>query len=472
MTIPTSPVRLGADIQVEFGGTSPASLSEYYRGGANVPSTQADAGFGLIATSGPISMGTFRNQQKYFVFNDTIASNLLTGYDLTDRATTAGWNGTDLLNATVTVNAGVYVTNPSGAAMTDGGAPVGSLIAVINNGNIVGYGGGGGVGGSVSGASVTPGTSGVSGQSTLDFGVAVTVTNNGMIGGGGGGGGGGGAARHNPGKNMYGASGGGGGGGRANATGGAAGSSTGNDVNGVASPGAAGTLTTAGAGGARYTVFSVIGSGPGGAGGDLGLPGFPGSPHDDDFDNGGQSAPGAGGSAGLINVGGAQVSWIRYGLLYGGLNHPGTYLSGGYSNFDLGFVNNRARPTPRNGAWTAAMGNTWYWNTYTGSSSSAATTMTFWMAYENTTGSSFSGHLFGATDDTLTSITLNGASVTPGTTMPSSTTSASNSFTLIPGLNLIAIGVNNAATGPAGFAVRLRRTSDNATLNDIDRWYY
>lgn len=61
MTVPISPVTL-ADIQTEFGGSNPISLSEYYRGGAFVYSGQGDAGYGVISASGPISMGAFRNQ--------------------------------------------------------------------------------------------------------------------------------------------------------------------------------------------------------------------------------------------------------------------------------------------------------------------------------------------------------------------------------------------------------------------------
>lgn len=43
-----------------FSGGVPTSMSSFYRGGARVPLSQADIGYGLIATSGTISMGTFR----------------------------------------------------------------------------------------------------------------------------------------------------------------------------------------------------------------------------------------------------------------------------------------------------------------------------------------------------------------------------------------------------------------------------
>jgi hypothetical protein len=44
------------DIQAEFGGSNPISLSEYYRGGAYVPDTAANSG---IPTSGTISLDDF-----------------------------------------------------------------------------------------------------------------------------------------------------------------------------------------------------------------------------------------------------------------------------------------------------------------------------------------------------------------------------------------------------------------------------
>lgn len=45
-----------ADIAAEFGGAAPHSLSEYYRGGVNVPDTAANAG---IPTSGAIKLSDF-----------------------------------------------------------------------------------------------------------------------------------------------------------------------------------------------------------------------------------------------------------------------------------------------------------------------------------------------------------------------------------------------------------------------------
>jgi len=55
-------------IQTEFGGSNPVALSEYYRGGTYVPTGTANGGFGLIATSGAISVGTFRGAAAFVGF--------------------------------------------------------------------------------------------------------------------------------------------------------------------------------------------------------------------------------------------------------------------------------------------------------------------------------------------------------------------------------------------------------------------
>jgi fibronectin-binding autotransporter adhesin len=61
MAIPlTGPVTL-AQLQLEFGGTDPVSMNEYYRGGAFVPDSVRNAG---IPTSGAIGLQQFRGTSK------------------------------------------------------------------------------------------------------------------------------------------------------------------------------------------------------------------------------------------------------------------------------------------------------------------------------------------------------------------------------------------------------------------------
>ena len=62
MALPTTSLSFSA-LQTEYGNSNPISLSEYYRGGLNVPAGQT-SGFGTIPTSGAINMGVFRGTTK------------------------------------------------------------------------------------------------------------------------------------------------------------------------------------------------------------------------------------------------------------------------------------------------------------------------------------------------------------------------------------------------------------------------
>ena len=57
MAVPANPKL--SEIQTEFGGSNPISISEYYSGGSNVPSG-SPAPNGPIPSSGQITMGDFR----------------------------------------------------------------------------------------------------------------------------------------------------------------------------------------------------------------------------------------------------------------------------------------------------------------------------------------------------------------------------------------------------------------------------
>lgn len=87
MPIPTTNVRFSA-IQTEFGGSNPIAFSEYYRGGSYVPSNQPDAGYGLIATSGAISVGPFRGQTKVRTYS---AMNGFNYYGIVNDGTTEAY---------------------------------------------------------------------------------------------------------------------------------------------------------------------------------------------------------------------------------------------------------------------------------------------------------------------------------------------------------------------------------------------
>lgn len=61
MSIPLTGSVTLAQLQTEFGGTNPASMNEYYRGGPYVPNSVRNAS---IPTSGAISLEQFRGSSK------------------------------------------------------------------------------------------------------------------------------------------------------------------------------------------------------------------------------------------------------------------------------------------------------------------------------------------------------------------------------------------------------------------------
>jgi len=481
MSVPTGPASL-LDIQNEFGGSAPIGLNEYYAGGGyvgNPPPTSVQQ-IGAIPTSGTITIGNFLGVSAQFIFNDVVAVDTV-NYNLRNRAIAAGWDGVKRLVASVTINGGVYVysTSPSVPAF-ELGTPTPpdptSTIDIQNYGTIEGAGGAGGTGGSVSGATLTNGTNGGAGGIGISLNYNVTMRNFGIIGGGGGGGGGGGATRHDPTGKMtdfIGASGGGGGGGRAGGAGGAAGTSTGNTTNGVASAGSAGTLAAAGAGGARFVIGSQIGSGPGGNGGDLGQNGKDGLYGDLLYANGGYSAPGTGGLAGLAISGGNYISWYYHGTLVGSVDSFGIYVLGTDYTSNMGTRKNYVQGTPLNGAWTGALGSPWYWNVKNaGITNVPGASITFSTILTNNTGVSFNAHLYGAVDDSLVSMTLNGVGVAPGTAMGYPTVYSTNNFVLPQGMSVLTVVLNNASFSSAGFNLRVRRTSDNLVIGGPTGWFY
>jgi len=132
MALQTSGAISFANIQTEFGGSNPISLSEYYGGGANVP---AGANPG-IATSGAINMNSFYGGVAATVLNITSSVN---NYDIGAHAIAAG--GDKSTPVILTINAGVTVgsTSTSTAAMFTGtGWSSGTTINITNNGSIVG----------------------------------------------------------------------------------------------------------------------------------------------------------------------------------------------------------------------------------------------------------------------------------------------------------------------------------------------
>jgi len=147
------------DIQDEFGGSHPISVSEYY-------------GSDTVPASGQISLSDFYGTQSAFSLNVT------TGIDgastLSTLATAAGWDGT--VPIIMTISSGVHIRSMSSSTPSLTLDVANSVL--INNGAIFGRGGNS--------------NSGAGGHAISITATGITVTNNtgAFIAGGGGGGGG------------------------------------------------------------------------------------------------------------------------------------------------------------------------------------------------------------------------------------------------------------------------------------------
>lgn len=278
-----------------------------------------------------------------FEFTQTISSDT-NNYDLRSAAIAAGWDTVTPLDATVTINSGVYVGSTSTgsyAFQTGSGFPAGSVLRLINNGIILGRGGDGGNGGQWS----ANGSGGGNAGPALLASAAIQITNNNQIAGGGGGGGGG-ASRYmerSASGHAFAVHGGGGGGGRGGSERGNRGASNNTAISGGQTTisdtrpghGSAGTLTSAGGGGVagqRRTQFNSafgnfgqgeIAGGAGGAGGGLGSSGANGGDGSTPFNPNGFGVigrtGGAGGPPGNAVVGDNNITWIETGSRIGGI---------------------------------------------------------------------------------------------------------------------------------------------------------
>lgn len=294
MALPPSGTITLTQIQAEFGGSNPISLSEYYRGGGLVTSNNTN-----VPTSGTISLSNFYGAVKQFAF--TISTSYSSTQDLRTLAFAAGWNGSDPVVATISAGVIISSSSTSVAALTIAGSfPAGVLL--VNNGSIVGMGGRGGeanAAGSPGGAAVAVST-------------AVSITNNGTFAGGGGGGGAGsswgwnGLQRSTPGS------------------GGASG------LTQATAPGPLYPGTSAGGQASQYNPSTGMYSTPGasqnwgyggrvssygGAGGSWGVQGQQGGTVD------GQAGGGyLGGAGGAAVTGNSNVTWVATGTRYGAIS--------------------------------------------------------------------------------------------------------------------------------------------------------
>lgn len=304
MPVPVGTVSF-QDIEDEFGGSHPITLTEYYGGAVGIPA------------SGTISVNNFRGKSSVFTFSITTNQ---TDANLRTLAIAAGWDESTPVEATI--DSGIYISgsvaNNSTAALTIDGAWAAG-VTLFNNGTIAGRGGDGGAGG----GNAANGSAGLTAGRALLVSVAVTLQNNGTIAGGGGGGGGGGGSRitwnSRAGGGNIASRGGGGGGGRSGATSSAGGASGGTG----AGAGSAGTTSSGGGGGGGS--FSSSGGrtatgGAGGAGGEYGAGGNGGGGGTTGGSGTKTTRPGGGGgAAGQAISGNSNITYTATGTILGAI---------------------------------------------------------------------------------------------------------------------------------------------------------
>lgn len=297
MTIKSSGSSLAiSEIAAEFGGSTPHSMSEYYSGGDNVPSSTGD-----IASSGANSMSNFYGTSNRIIITLTISGDT-NNYNIFSNK--GGTYSAGLSDVTLVNNARISSSSTGTAAVDTGsGWANGDTITIDNNSTIVGDGGNGGAGSSSDGG----GGAGSAAGHAVNVQFNTTVDNTGgTISGGGGGGGGGLGTQTSSGKPgnptiaLHG--GGGGGGGFGGGAGGAGGTPTSGNNNNNGNAGAAGSVSAAGAGGSAITSGNA-----GGAGGAVATAGTQGG-----------GSGGTGGAAGkAINLNGNTVTFTATGTRNG-----------------------------------------------------------------------------------------------------------------------------------------------------------
>jgi len=162
MPVPSSGQIRISDLVAEFGGDAPHALSEYYRGGARVPSNNTN-----IPTS-----GQFRMSNGYGAVNEiAIAATSGTNVDLSSLF---GGNWTSTVPKRLTIGSGVTIGGTGSSAAIIIPSNMAGTLEIDNAGSVLGFGG--------------AANGGAGGNAIQNLASGVTINNTGLLAGGGGGG--------------------------------------------------------------------------------------------------------------------------------------------------------------------------------------------------------------------------------------------------------------------------------------------
>lgn len=135
-------------------------------------------------------------------------------------------------------------------------------------------------------------------------------------------------------------------------------------------------------------------------------------------------------------------------------------LMAGYTQDAIGFT--------KHAAWSGSMGNTYYWNTASGAAGAVSGDLA--VRKTVTVANQVTARVKYLVDDYIVKVEVN------GTVMFSSVAGNYNgtghyspSFTLRPGINVVAVTFNNVS-GPAGFVAEIRDASTDALLSPVSGW--
>lgn len=141
MTLPSSGALTLSDIQTEFGGSNPISLSEYYAGGAYVPAGTSGT-YGAVPSSGAIGIRNFYGTSSVVIsFTNTYVETIVTTPDVAEAVYDIRTNGNSYVNyslyeqwctpTSAATNYEVYATLTSGSltyGTTGSWLPVTSIL--------------------------------------------------------------------------------------------------------------------------------------------------------------------------------------------------------------------------------------------------------------------------------------------------------------------------------------------------------
>jgi hypothetical protein len=151
-----------------------------------------------------------------------------------------------------------------------------------------------------------------------------------------------------------------------------------------------------------------------------------------------------------LQSGTVAVSWSGPAASSKALTVTGTttvdysYLMGGFGKANVAIGTNVS--------WAAGM--QWYWLSANADQGAAVGTYEFRRTIFVGGNQPISAYFYGAVDDVINAVAVNGVQVYGGLSMPFSSYNASPAFTLQPGTNVIAVQITNGA-GPAGMALRV-----------------